>query len=403
MKKWFVAALFLLFISVVSACDAADEPIRDIVEIEALNDQIVSTFTGFEMLDLPGQLNVTLDDGSETLVRIAWESSRSDYNAALPGEYVLHGQPITTGRVTNQNAIEAVITVVVTAGSLMETMENLGHYSIFIEMIETAGLVDMLETASALTVFAPTDDAFDVLFANFNLPRSMLLSLEQLDEIVLYHVHDRSREFDALADFAPMTLPTLSGDSISFTLEGPQLVLNETATVGASNRIFTNGILHDIDGVLIPPNLVEELLLDLIGDDMLEMLFDLLIESGLFFQLISGSSFTIFAPNETAFSNLAAELDLSFEALLELERLPDILAYHIVEGDYLLDDLFISAPTTLPTLYGNQSIAIENVDGQILVEEATILSSETLMGLGVVHTIDQVLIPNDIAETLFPE
>ncbi|TVP96628.1 MAG: hypothetical protein EA374_00840 [Acholeplasmatales bacterium] len=403
MKKWLLAWLTTVFIIALAACDTGEVPIRDIVGVEALPDMEVSTFTGFDMLGLPGQVQVTLDDGSETLVRLSWESARSVYDAAVPGTYILHAQPIATGRVTNQDGIEAVLKVVVAAGSLMETLENLGSYSIFMEMIETAGLVAMLETSENLTVFAPTDEAFNALFANFNLPRNMLMSLDQLDEIVLYHVLDRTRYYEALVDFAPMSLNTLSGDPISFALDGLNLVINDTAIVGAADRIFTNGLIHDLDGVLIPPTLLEDLLLDLIGDEMLETLFELLLESGLFFRLISGSRFTIFLPNEEAFAALASDLDLSLEAVLELQQLPDILAYHIIEGEYSLDDLYLSAPTTLPTLYGDASLAIEVIDDVTSVQGAHIVSSEQLMEFGIVHVIDRVLIPEDILAILFPE
>jgi uncharacterized surface protein with fasciclin (FAS1) repeats len=103
-------------------------------------------------------------------------------------------------------------------------------------------------------VFAPTDTAFNNLppetLANLLLPENK----ETLARILTYHVINgqnlTSAEINALP--LPSTVVTLEGDTIIVSKDGDTLKVNN-ATVVIADVIATNGIIHAIDTVLIPP------------------------------------------------------------------------------------------------------------------------------------------------------
>ncbi|MFY9170293.1 MAG: fasciclin domain-containing protein [Candidatus Methanoculleus thermohydrogenotrophicum] len=111
--------------------------------------------------------------------------------------------------------------------------------------------------------------------------------------------------------------------------------------------------------------------------------------------LAVGGPYTVFAPNDAAFEAFDNE---TLAALInDTEMLDTLLMYHVVEGDYTAEDLAAAVnitgnETVLSTLSGDTlSISMEN--GTLLVENATIVTSDIMADNGVVHIIDRVLVP----------
>lgn len=123
--------------------------------------------------------------------------------------------------------------------------------STLVSAIEAAGLAEALSGEGPFTVFAPTNEAFE------KLPEGTLEELlkpenaNQLSAILTYHVVPQ----EALAaDVASMTeASTLLGAPVSISAEGDAVMVND-ATVTETDIEASNGVIHIIDTVLLPPS-----------------------------------------------------------------------------------------------------------------------------------------------------
>jgi len=137
---------------------------------------------------------------------------------------------------------------------IVQTAINNGNFQTLVTALTAADLVATLQGNGPFTVFAPTDTAFNKLpaetLANLLLPENK----ETLVRILTYHVINgqnlTSAQINALP--LPSTVVTLEGDTITVSKDGDTLKVNN-ATVAIADVIATNGIIHAIDTVLIPP------------------------------------------------------------------------------------------------------------------------------------------------------
>lgn len=123
-------------------------------------------------------------------------------------------------------------------------------HSTLVAAVKAAELVDVLSNAGPFTVFAPTNAAFDKLPAG---TVDGLLKPEKkndLADILQYHVYVGSLSAESLQD--GQTLGMVNGGSVKVTKKDGKIMLNGTATIVASVPA-SNGIIHVIDGVLLPP------------------------------------------------------------------------------------------------------------------------------------------------------
>ncbi|MEX6686922.1 fasciclin domain-containing protein [Danxiaibacter flavus] len=122
-------------------------------------------------------------------------------------------------------------------------------HSTLVKAVQAAGLVDALSNAGPFTVFAPTNEAFNKLPAG---TLDELLKPEKkndLIDILQYHVSLGVYKADALND--GQVLGQVNGGNIKITKKDGKVIVNGTATVVASIPA-SNGIIHVIDGVLVP-------------------------------------------------------------------------------------------------------------------------------------------------------
>lgn len=123
-------------------------------------------------------------------------------------------------------------------------------FTTLVAAVQAAGLVDTLEGDGPFTVFAPTDEAFAAL------PEGTLDSLledpEALAEILTYHVV--SGEVFAADVVGLESATTVQGDDIAIEVVDGGVVLNGSANVVATDVEASNGVVHVIDQVLLPPS-----------------------------------------------------------------------------------------------------------------------------------------------------
>lgn len=133
---------------------------------------------------------------------------------------------------------------------IVDTAANAGTFETLIAAAKAAGLAGALKGDGPLTVFAPTDDAFSALPAG---TIDALLKPEnkaQLATILKYHVLAGKVESGALAD--GVRLDTLAGiDAVISQTEGGFNI--ENARIVATDIDASNGVIHVIDRVILPP------------------------------------------------------------------------------------------------------------------------------------------------------
>jgi uncharacterized surface protein with fasciclin (FAS1) repeats len=127
------------------------------------------------------------------------------------------------------------------------------NHKTLVKLIKAAGLVEALQGPGPFTVFAPTDAAFA------RLPKNTLESLmkpenkEELKAILLYHVvKGKVRARDVMAMKSPTSAATLNGAKIKITHSKKGVMINN-AKVTTPDLLATNGVIHAIDTVLLPP------------------------------------------------------------------------------------------------------------------------------------------------------
>ena len=132
---------------------------------------------------------------------------------------------------------------------IVDTAIAAGDFSTLVTAVQAAGLEDTLRGPGPFTVFAPTDAAFAALPAG--TLEALLADPEALADILLYHVV--SGEVLA-ADVVGLNSATAAnGDDISIAVVDGTVVLNGSANVTATDIMASNGVIHVIDAVILPP------------------------------------------------------------------------------------------------------------------------------------------------------
>jgi uncharacterized surface protein with fasciclin (FAS1) repeats len=136
-------------------------------------------------------------------------------------------------------------------GDIVAVATSAGSFKTLLKAATVAGLVETLQGAGPFTVFAPTDEAFA------KLPAATLAGLladpVALKKILLYHVV--SGEVMASQVVGLTTAKTVEGDSIAISVQGGSVYLNSTTKVVATDILASNGVIHVIDTVLLPPGM----------------------------------------------------------------------------------------------------------------------------------------------------
>jgi len=134
--------------------------------------------------------------------------------------------------------------------SIFETLQGDARFSTLVTALEAAGLDDELATtpSNPFTLFAPTNAAFDALPAG--VLDAVLADADLLTDVLLYHVASGGYSSTDLVN--GQAVPTLlTGESVTVSITGSTVQINR-ATVTQADLQSANGIIHVIDGVLVP-------------------------------------------------------------------------------------------------------------------------------------------------------
>ena len=135
------------------------------------------------------------------------------------------------------------------AQDIVDTAVAAGQFTTLATALQAAGLVDALKGDGPFTVFAPTDEAFAKLPAG-TLDELLKDPTAALADILKYHVVSGKVMAADVTD--GMTAPTLQGAELKFTVKDGNVYVND-AMVTQADVEASNGVIHVIDSVLLPP------------------------------------------------------------------------------------------------------------------------------------------------------
>jgi transforming growth factor-beta-induced protein len=280
------------------------------------------------------------------------------------------------------------------AKDIVDTAVEAGNFETLVAAVQAAGLVDALKGEGPFTVFAPTDDAFAAL------PEGTIDALladpeGDLTQILLYHVVPGKVMAADVSD--GLEAETLQGSKAAFSIDGDAVKIAD-ANIVATDIETSNGVIHVIDAVILPPA----------GDDagMMEKdIVDTAVEAGGFETLVAAvqaaglvdalkgeGPFTVFAPTDEAFAMLP---EGTLETLLAdpAGDLTQILLYHVIPGKVMAAD--VSDGLEAETLQGSK--AVFSADGDaVMIGDATIVATDIETSNGVIHVIDAVILPPEM-------
>ncbi|NLC33398.1 MAG: hypothetical protein GX781_08895 [Clostridiales bacterium] len=291
-------------------------------------------------------------------------------------------------------------------GTIVEVAAANKDFSILMLALQNAGLDQALQSEGPFTVFAPTDAAFMKLLGQLKVSPLDLVGHPQLTDVLLYHVVSGKIMSTDLQD--RMEVDTLSGEKLTVHLaEGVKI---NDAAVMTADIPASNGVIHVIDSVLVPPTFelapeqpdqVPEGAIEAavqhpsiveiaVSNPDFSTLAAAVQKAGLLEVIQGEGPFTVFAPTNAAFDKLLGELQISKLDLINHPQLKDVLLYHVLAGKIMSTDL--QNGMEAQTL-GGQNITVDFTDG-IKVNDSTIVAADIEASNGVVHIIDTVLIPD---------
>ena len=285
----------------------------------------------------------------------------------------------------NHAALGMVGTIeVVAPTTIVDIIVNSPDHTTLETAVIAAGLADDLSSEGPFTVFAPTDAAFAALPAG--TIEAVLADADLLNAILTYHAAGGAFLSTDLTD--GMQITTLNGENVEVMVGGGFVMIND-ALVTVADLTASNGVVHVINAVLLPPtpntNTVVDIIVNSPDHTTLETA---VIAAGLADDLSAQGPFTVFAPTDAAFAALPAG---TIEAVLaDAELLNAILTYHVVGGEALSTSL--SDGQEITTLNG-ANVTVSIMGGSVMINNATVTVADILADNGVVHVIDAVLLP----------
>lgn len=139
--------------------------------------------------------------------------------------------------------------------SIVDVASNAGTFNTFTQAVEAAGLTETLSQDGSYTVFAPTDEAFE------QLPEGTLDQLLQpenqdlLRQILTYHVVPQAV---TSSEIQPGEVNTVEGTPVNIQVSDGSVMVNE-AMVTEPDIQASNGVIHAIDQVILPPQIAAQL------------------------------------------------------------------------------------------------------------------------------------------------
>lgn len=267
------------------------------------------------------------------------------------------------------------------------------QFSILVDALERADLVTTLDGSGSYTVFAPTNTAFTNFLSDEGFSSLDDVPVDVLREILLNHVVSGVNLSSGLSTGYVKTLgkgAASSTNTLSMYIDvSSTVMLNGVSTVTTPDIMADNGVIHEVNAVIGLPTVVTHAT----ANSSFSTLVGLLSQQNLVSTLdgTTNSPFTVFAPNNDAFTTFESENPGTL-ASLSSAQVTSVLTYHVVAGANVLSTEIPSTPiTTLET-------GTFTISGTTITDEQNrstgIIATDVQCANGVIHVINNVILPN---------
>jgi transforming growth factor-beta-induced protein len=297
--------------------------------------------------------------------------------------FVNHAQVTAVDLFAANGVVHVLNNVVLPAETVADVAIDNGFTTLVAAVIQAELLPALTNPLSNLTVFAPNNDAFQDLADAAGVTIPELLSIPELSEILLYHVLGTEVPSSAVTNGAIVQpLSTLNTLKLTATTSG-DVFLNQAEVIAVDITAF-NGVVHVIDAVVLPIETVADLAID----NGFSTLVSAVVKAELLPALSDPfSEYTVFAPTNQAFSDLATALNTDINGILALPNLADILLYHVVDGAVLSTQLTNGPVETL----SGEDVIVSLASG-VKINDANVILADVEADNGVAHVLDKVLL-----------
>ncbi|MGB5383964.1 MAG: fasciclin domain-containing protein [Lutimonas sp.] len=438
----FLSVLMIGLLTFVSSCnDDDDKPSKNIVEVAQGNTELSTLVSAIQAAGLTSYLSgtgpftvfaptnaafakldpATLNNiiGNPTLLTAllqyhvvngkvySKDLSDGEVNTALSGQTILvdvNGNAVTLNGNTSvtdadikaSNGVIHIIDQVLipddfAAQTIVQIAASNPNFSTLVQILSLPEMSDLLAAANDptadLTVFAPTNAAFDATLAALGKNSINDIPTGILKEIVSYHILGGAVFSDELSNGAVPTL--LPGESVTVDVSGNGVKI-DNANVISADIAAINGVIHAVDGVLLPSYVATAV--GNIGEVVLfnkdfTILAAALRKAELLDAVSTTDNITVFAPDNAAFVKAGIT---SLDGLSKDDLTP-ILLYHVLGAKVLSTQLPADG---MAKMLNDEMIYLGYLTNSVLVNGlSTITAVDIEKDNGVIHVIDRTLVP----------
>tara|TARA_B100001079_G_scaffold228147_1_gene206264 strand:- start:3043 stop:4014 length:972 start_codon:yes stop_codon:yes gene_type:complete len=289
--------------------------------------------------------------------------------------------------------------------SIVDVASQEDSLSTLVAALQATGLDAALTGQGPYTVLAPTNDAFDAFLASINATSLEDIPVDVLTNVLLNHVILGEVESSSLTNGYANTqaISGASGTNMSLYINTDNGVsFNGVSNVITADVSASNGVVHVVDGVIGLPSIVTFAL----ADPNFEVLVQALTREDLtqdFVGLLSipagspPSPFTVFAPINSGFVNLLAELGVDSLNDIDEPTLSAVLTYHVVVGANQLSVNLSGGMEFTTAQGGNLLFNFDDLGGGVLTDNndrtSNIIALDVQADNGIIHAIDAVVLP----------
>jgi transforming growth factor-beta-induced protein len=138
-------------------------------------------------------------------------------------------------------------------GDVLEVAAAEGDLGTFLAATEAAGVMEGLHGTGPFTVFAPTDEAFAAYLAQAGMSQSEVFGdPAAVQRLVEQHIVDMNEDADMVMGMDGQSFTTEAGTTLDVTVDGETVMVGD-ATVERYDLHASNGVIHVVDAVLVPP------------------------------------------------------------------------------------------------------------------------------------------------------
>ncbi|MDO6744426.1 fasciclin domain-containing protein [Tenacibaculum soleae] len=310
---------------------------------------------------------------------------------------------VTTADIQASNGVIHIIDDVMLMSPLFDSIVEIAsgndNFTTLVAALQKADLVSALQADGPFTVFAPTNDAFQALLDSNSSWNSLDdIPVETLKSVLLYHVLGSKVMSSDLSDTYVNTLatgPDTKNLSLQVEVTGG-VEFNGDAKPVAIDIMATNGVVHVIDKVMLPADIVTVALNNAGFSTLVAALTDERHTTDFVTLLRADGPYTVFAPTNDAFQALLDSND-AWNGLgdIPIATLDAVLRYHVfaggnVQSSQLTDDQEI-------TMFDGNMLTVDLSSGAKLDTasgQSVMISVVDVQGTnGVIHAVDTVLLP----------